>query len=115
VIKDEQSVLATIWFKLLDFLDTWIAGGGGLGLPQAPQSPFESGSVGHVWAPISSSACSVCSLLFFFTSINSFGFQHEPVRNIRVITRDATRAQGRRAYYSLPETPDSADISSLES
>jgi hypothetical protein len=57
VIKDEHSVLATIWFKLLDFLDTWIAGGlglgvlglgRGLGLPQAPQSPFESGSVGRV-------------------------------------------------------------------
>jgi hypothetical protein len=69
VIKDEQLVLATIWF--------WIAGGlglgvlalgGDLGLPQAPQSPFESGSVGHVWTPISSSACSVCSFLFFFTS-----------------------------------------------
>jgi hypothetical protein len=102
VIKDEQLVLATIWFELLDFLDTWIAGGlglGVLGLPQAPQSPFESGSVGHVWTPIGSSACSVCSFLFFFTSINSFGFQHEPVRNIRVITCDATRAQGRRIHY----------------
>jgi hypothetical protein len=50
---------------LLDFLDTWVAGGLGLGvglcLPQAPQSPCESVSVGHVRTPISSSACSVCS------------------------------------------------------
>jgi hypothetical protein len=47
---------------LLDFLDTWVAGGLGLGglglgglglglglgLPQAPQSPCEFVSVGHV-------------------------------------------------------------------
>jgi RNase adaptor protein for sRNA GlmZ degradation len=32
-------------------------------------------SVGHVWTPISSSACSVCSFLFFFTLINIFCFQ----------------------------------------
>jgi hypothetical protein len=47
---------------LLDFLDTWVAGGlglgglglgVGLGLPQAPQSPCEFVSVGHVWTPIS--------------------------------------------------------------
>jgi hypothetical protein len=31
-------------------------------------------SVGHVLTPISSSACSVCSFLFFFTSINIFFF-----------------------------------------
>jgi hypothetical protein len=58
---------------LLDFPDTWVAGGlgleglglsVGLGLPQAPQSPCESMSVGHVRAPISSSVCSVCSSLF---------------------------------------------------
>jgi hypothetical protein len=69
---------------VLDFLDTWVAGGlglgglglgVGLGLPQAPQSPCEFVSVGHVWTPISSSACSVCSFLFFFTSINIFCFQ----------------------------------------
>jgi hypothetical protein len=42
---------------LLDFLNTWVAGGlglgglglgVGLGLPQAPQSPCEFVSVGHV-------------------------------------------------------------------
>jgi hypothetical protein len=49
---------------VLEFLDTWVAGGlglGGLGLgpPQAPQSPCEP--VGHVRTPISSSACSVRS------------------------------------------------------
>jgi hypothetical protein len=75
----------SIFFFLLDFLDTWVAGGlgpgglglgVGLGLPQAPQSPCEFVSVGHVWTPISSSACSVCSFLFFFTSINIFCFQH---------------------------------------
>jgi hypothetical protein len=68
--------------SVLDFLDTWVAGGLslgglGLGLPQAPQSPCEFVSVGHVWTPpISSSACSVCSFLFSFTSINIFCFQH---------------------------------------
>jgi hypothetical protein len=73
--------------SLLDFLGTWVAGGlglgglglsvglGGLGLPQAPQSSCEFVSVSHVWTPISSSACSVCSFLFFFTSINIFCFQ----------------------------------------
>jgi hypothetical protein len=62
--------------SLLDFLDTWVAGGlGPSGLPQAPQSPCEFVSVGHVWTPIGSSACSVCSFLFFFTSINIFCFQ----------------------------------------
>jgi hypothetical protein len=37
--------------QVLDFLDTWVAGGLGLGLPQAPQSPCEFVSVGHVWTP----------------------------------------------------------------
>jgi hypothetical protein len=70
---------------MLDFLDTWVVGGlglgglglgVGLGLPQAPQSPCDFVSVGHVWTPIGSSACAVCSFLFFFTSINIFRFQH---------------------------------------
>jgi hypothetical protein len=68
-----------IKYHLLDFLDTWVAGGlglgVGLGLPQAPQSLCEFVSMGHMWTPISSSACSVCSFLFF-TSINIFCFQH---------------------------------------
>jgi hypothetical protein len=62
---------------VLNFLDTWVAGGLslgglGLGLPQGLQSPYELESVSHVWTPISSSACSVCSFLFFLTSINIF-------------------------------------------
>jgi hypothetical protein len=78
---------------LLEFLDTWVAGGlglgglglgVGLGLPQAPQSPCEFVSVGHVWAPISSSACSVYSFFFFFTSINIFSFQ-QALRVIKYI------------------------------
>jgi hypothetical protein len=30
---------------------------------------------GHVWTPRSSSACSVCSFLFFFTSVTILSFQ----------------------------------------
>jgi hypothetical protein len=82
---------------VLDFLDTWVAGGlglggfglgVGLGLPQAPQSPCEFVSVGHVWTPISSSACSVCSFLFFFTSINILCFQQGVLAMRRVISCD---------------------------
>jgi hypothetical protein len=62
---------------VLNFLDTWVAGGlslGGLGhgLPQGLQSPCELESVCHMWTPIRSSACSVCSFVFFLTSINIF-------------------------------------------
>jgi hypothetical protein len=32
-------------------------------------------SVGHVWTTIRSSACSVCTFLFFFMLINIFCFQ----------------------------------------
>jgi hypothetical protein len=64
---------------LLDFLelDTWVAGGlgpgglglgVGLGLPQAPQSPCASVSVGHVRTPISSSACTVCSSFLLYVN-----------------------------------------------
>jgi hypothetical protein len=78
--------------QMLDFLETWVAGGlglGGLGLPHAPQSPCESVSVGHVRTPITSSACSVCSFLFFFTSINIFCFQHQKYwpENVTTIIR----------------------------
>jgi hypothetical protein len=75
---------------VLDFLDTWVAGGLGLGglglgLPQAPQSPYVFVSVGRVWTPIGSSACSVCSFLVFFTSINIFCFQQVSIGKGRVI------------------------------
>jgi hypothetical protein len=71
--REEHLELGCIF--LLDFLGTWVAGGlglGVLGLPQAPQSPCEFVFVDHALTPISSSACSVCSFLFFFTSINIF-------------------------------------------
>jgi hypothetical protein len=55
------SLMYRISCHVLDLLDTWIAGGLGLGLPKAPQSPSESVSVGHVRMPITSSASSVCS------------------------------------------------------
>jgi hypothetical protein len=77
--------------KMLDFLGTWVAGDlgfGGLGLPQAPQSPCEFVSVGHVWTLISSSAFSVCSFLFFFTSINIFCFQQKRPLKHRVIMHE---------------------------
>jgi hypothetical protein len=95
--------------SVLDFLETWVAGGlglsglglgVGLGLPQAPQSPCEFVSVGHVWAPIGSSAFSVCSFLFFFTSINIFCFQQSARLRTRVIVSDA----------SMKRAPTSTDI-----
>jgi hypothetical protein len=81
VENEYDRVLSRKASSVLDFLDTWVAGGlglgglglgVGLGLPQAPQSPCEFVSVGHVWTPISSSACSVCSFLFFLRQSTSF-------------------------------------------
>jgi hypothetical protein len=65
LVRSKREVDVEI-LDVLDFLDTWVAGGlglGGLGLPQAPQSPCEFVSVGHVWTPISSSACFVSNRL----------------------------------------------------
>jgi hypothetical protein len=96
--------------SLLDFLDTWVAGGlgpgglglgVGLGLPQAPQSPCEFVSVGHVWTPISSSACSVCSFLFFFTSINIFCFQH----SLTIVQQQAVAISGQTQLSRALLTP----------
>jgi hypothetical protein len=66
VLRHRISLGISLALLVLDFLDTWVAGGLGLGglglgLPQAPQSPCESVSVGHVRTLISISACSVCS------------------------------------------------------
>jgi hypothetical protein len=65
------SLMYRISCHVLDLLDTWVAGGVGLGFPQAPQSPCGSVSVGHVRTPITSSACSV------WRPIRRCGLDHE--------------------------------------
>jgi hypothetical protein len=88
---------------VLDFLDTWVAGGlglgglgglglgVGLGLPQSPQSPCEFVSVGHVWTPISS--CLFCLLVSFLLHVN----QHLLFPTVRPIVYD-------RVLYYDPST-----------